>query len=122
VDLPGVNTAPEPAAIGHHSAFTGNGGNSGYQAILLAANRRHRRIILLGFDCQSGANGKVHFHGRHRPPLKNPTQANFARWTAWFDRVAPALQGVGIEVINCSRATALTGFRRMSLETALALS
>jgi hypothetical protein len=120
----GVAKAPDPARLGSDSAFTVSGGNSGYQAILLAAGHLleqggARRILLLGFDCQDGPAGEKHWHGRHPAPLNNPGPANYARWLGWFDRLAPALAGLGVEVINCSRATAIAAFPRMDLETAL---
>jgi len=120
-EVDGIKIAMAPST-GDGPVLSATGGNSGYQAILLAVARGHRRLILLGFDCKFGDKGAVHFHGKHREPLRNPGKANFDRWAGWFERLAPALRCLGVEVINCSRDTALTCFPRMPLERALELS
>jgi hypothetical protein len=94
------------------------GRNSGYQALHLAAHFGARRIILLGYDMQA-TGGETHFHGYHARPMNNPGPGNFARWREHFAELAPELEKRGMEVINCTRETALTCFRRMSLEDVL---
>lgn len=89
--------------------------NSGQRAILLAQHLGAIRIILLGYDC-SIADGS-HWHGDHTL-LDNPTAANAARWHGEFERVAGEMAGQ-VEIINCSRKTALTCFSRMPLADAL---
>lgn len=89
--------------------------NSGQRAILLAKHLGASRIILLGYDC-SIADGS-HWHGDHTL-LDNPTAANIARWHGEFEKVSSELAG-HVEIINCSRKTALTCFRRMPLADAL---
>lgn len=93
------------------------GGNSGYQAIELAAQFGARRILLLGYDMQL-TDGKHHWHGLHPPNMGNGT--NFAVWCRRAVEQAAGLQEAGIEVLNCSRQTALTAFRQFKLEDALA--
>jgi hypothetical protein len=98
--------------LGHVRA----GQNSGYQALHLAAvNFGAARVILLGYDMQH-TGGRIHYHGRHRDPLGNPDPKDMPEWVAHFDAVAPDLARRGVEVVNCSRATAITGFRRAALE------
>lgn len=109
---------PDAGALGDHSAFRTQGGNSGYQGLLYAA-RRAWEVVLLGFDCQDGPGGRKHWHGKHPAPLRNPGPANYSRWIGYFDRVAPALAAIGVAVVNCSPATALTCFRRATLAEAL---
>jgi hypothetical protein len=95
------------------------GKNSGYQALhLAAANFGAARVILLGYDMQH-TGGQVHYHGRHPAPLRNPDAGDMPAWAAHFDAVAPELASRGVEVVNCSRATAITGFRRAALEDVL---
>lgn len=90
------------------------GGNSGYQAINLAWLMGARRIVLLGYDMQA-APGKTHWFGDHPKPLQN--NGTFKRWIANMATIRPTLHGV--EVINCSRATALECFPRADLDLAL---
>uniref|UniRef100_A0A9X8VMG9 Norphogenetic protein n=1 Tax=Serratia marcescens TaxID=615 RepID=A0A9X8VMG9_SERMA len=91
--------------------------NSGMRAIQFAAERGARCIVLLGFDC--GIDDGTHWHGAHPAGLRNPTSQSPARWQGHFSALAPQL--VGIDVINCSRATQLTQFRRLALDEALLL-
>jgi len=88
------------------------GSNSGYQAInlayLLATEQGyHPRILLLGYDMQS-TGGKAHWFGDHPKGL---SQGNYQSFVPRFDSIARDLQAEGVEVINCTRQTALTQFR-----------
>jgi len=71
-----------------------------------------RRIILLGFDMQ-WTGGKSHFFGDHAEGLRNkdPT-AHIPHFT----QLAADLEREGVEVINCTRETALYQFKRATLE------
>lgn len=89
--------------------------NSGQRAILFAHWLGATRIILLGFDC-SIANGS-HWHGDHHC-LDNPTAANVKRWHGEFGHVAQLLHSK-VNIINSSRETSLSCFRRMPLQEAL---
>lgn len=89
-------------------------GNSGAGAISLAVKAGASRVILLGYDCQK-TGGMVHHHGDHPAGLGNA--GSMPKWPEQFKRLAASLEGV--EVINCSRETALTAFPRGELESAL---
>jgi hypothetical protein len=89
-------------------------GNSGAGAISLAAQGNPKRIILLGYDCQK-TGGKAHWHGDHPPTLGNAGQID--RWHTKFAKQAKELTGV--EIINCSRVTALICWPRANLEDVL---
>ena len=91
-------------------------GNSGAGAIALAAKAGASRVILLGYDCQR-TNNMAHWHGDHPEGLGNA--GSMPKWPEQFKRLAASLEGV--EVINCSRDTALRAFPRMPLEKALCL-
>lgn len=100
---------------------SGGEGSSGFQAINLAYHIGATKIILLGYDMQS-TGGKNHWFGDH--PKKTPEGKNtafmngtFGRYVKTFRTIDPARYG--IEIINCSRATALDAFPRMRLEDAL---
>lgn len=88
------------------------GGNSGYCAIGLAYQFGARRVILLGYDQQG-----EHWHEDHPEPIRKP--ANFPMWAERFGELARDCEAVGVEVINASRETSLTCFRRATLEDAL---
>lgn len=99
----------------------GGGGNSGFQAINLAAVAGAGRIVLTGYD-MSRANG-IHWHGSHRdvdPRLSDPGAQNFATWSRGIDKMFAELRARGIEGINASRETALRAWPRATIEEALA--
>lgn len=97
------------------------GGSSGYQALMLATLFRSfvfpLRVPLIGYDYQR-TGGRAHFFGDHPPGLG---QGRPESWRPHFDLAAPTLKRMGIEVINCSAATALTCFPRMPIDEALVL-
>lgn len=92
------------------------GGNSGYQAVNLAYLLGASRICLLGYDMQP-TGGKTHWHGDHKK-LSNPTPGSYKRWRQHFTRLHQDLVAEGVELINCTRETALT-VPRMELEQCL---
>lgn len=90
--------------------------NSGAQAINLAYLLGYRRqIILLGFDMQN-TGGRAHFFGDHPAGLRT---TDASKHIPYFDQLAADLEREGVEVINCSRQTALYQFRRATLEQTL---
>jgi hypothetical protein len=91
--------------------------NSGTAALSLAAHFGARRILMAGYDCQF-TGGKSHSHGDHPPTLGNAK--SLPKWPENFGRCAAHLARLGVEVINCTRATALTCFPRGDLEQELA--
>jgi hypothetical protein len=92
--------------------------NSGASAISLAVESGASRVLLLGYDCQK-TGGRTHWHGDHPPALGNAK--SIGNWPTQFKNVARHAQERGTQVLNCSRATALTCFPRMALEEALPL-
>lgn len=87
-------------------------GNSGLQAICLAALCGARRVCLLGFD-GGPSGGRTHWHEAHHSPLKPCHESGL--WPAMFERAAAQLADRRVEVTNCSRQTALGAFKRGSL-------
>ena len=89
------------------------GANSGIQAINLVYQlHRPEQIILLGYDMQ-GSQTKPRWHGKH------PSGVVCSNWHAWvplYDAVARDAKRLGVEIVNCSRETALTCFPRARLE------
>ena len=93
-----------------------SGGNSGHQAIHLARDQGAKRIMLLGFD-MAHTHGQAHWHGNHPPSLGNAS--NIKNWIPHMNKLAQDLAAEGVEVINCSRHTALECFKRMPIDDAL---
>jgi hypothetical protein len=92
------------------------GGNSGYQAIHLAATFGAKRIVLLGFDMQR-TDGKEHWHGKHEGTL--PSGRGFAKWIRDMEPLAQDLRVMDVDVVNCTPTTALRCFDRRPLSEVL---
>lgn len=99
--------ASDPRVLNH-------GGNGGYQAVHLAAHFGVRRIVLLGYDMKM-TGGRYHWHRDH----PHPTPNIYGGWRHAFATLAGPLRAAGIEVINCTRETALTCFPTAPLESVL---
>lgn len=92
------------------------GQNSGGAAVNLALHLGATRIVLLGYDC--GVPGsKRHFFGDHPRGLSQISP--YPTWRASFDTMAEPLRALGVDVINCSRSTAINAFRRAPLAEVL---
>lgn len=92
------------------------GGNSGHATVGLAVEFGARRVVLLGYDMQRTGN-RSHHHGDHPRPLGNGN--NFPTWVRRMGVLAKDAERRGIEIVNCTRATALTCFKRLALDEAL---
>ncbi len=91
------------------------GRNSGFQAINLAVHFGAVRIVLLGYDMQRGPGHESHWHGDHPHHQESP----FSIFIAKFQTLVAPLTALGVEVINCSRRTALKVFPVKPLEEVL---
>lgn len=88
------------------------GMNGGYQTIGKAFHDGARKIVLLGYDMLPG-----HWHGDHPREISGPGHAaDYPLYASNFPALAIDLDRAGIEVVNCSRNTALTCFRRSTIE------
>jgi len=107
------------AIQGHHGKGLGReklffNSNSGAQAIGLAYLLGATRIILLGYDM--GATGNSHWFGSHPKGLTN---GNYTNYVETFTKLAADLKREGVEVINCTRKTALHQFDIRPLEAVI---
>lgn len=93
------------------------GGNSGYQAIGLAFLWGAVRIVLLGYDMQR-TNGMAHWHGEHKHGLPN-LGANLPEWVRRMQQLAIDFRTQGVDVVNCTRETAIRCFEQVSLAQTL---
>jgi hypothetical protein len=105
----------EPGKVGAGSR-TG-GGNSGFQALNLAAQFGAAKIIMVGFDMR--VDYGVHWHGRHGERLNNPREANMPGWRSALDHAAAVLARYGVCVINASPVSTLTAYPKMTFAQAL---
>lgn len=96
----------------------GWGGNSGFNALNLAAQFGCVKIILVGYDMRIDKG--LHWHGKHVNALNNPTEKNVYRWRDAVNNAAPLLKSHGIEVLNTSPISTLTNYPKTTLEEALA--
>ncbi|MDP3495663.1 MAG: hypothetical protein Q8R82_21360 [Hyphomonadaceae bacterium] len=96
----------------------GGGGNSGFQALNLAAQFGATRVLLLGFDCQDRSG--VHWYGRNSwNGGSNPGKTNFSRWIKAFANAAKDLSDRGVEVINASPISEIKAFKKQNVADTL---
>lgn len=108
-------------------AITGNDGlelkptglrrgyNSGYQAINLAVHLGAKRIVLLGYDMQIGPHGEEHWHADH--PHAN--RSRYDQFRSKFPTLVEPLKAAGVEIVNCTKRSALDCFPRAQLRDVL---
>jgi len=92
------------------------GFNSGFQAINLSVHLGASRIVLLGYDMAPNPDGPSHWFGEH--PDKRPSP--YPEMREAFDSLVEPLAALGIEVVNCSRRTALRAFPMRTLDEVFA--
>lgn len=116
---PGVQVLDNTGDRGVELEPTGlrTGKNSGYQAVNLAVHLGAARIVLLGYDMQTHEGQPSHFFGEHPRPLRRPSP--FAMFCDHFASLVEPLRALKIDVINCSRASALACFPRRPLGSVL---
>jgi hypothetical protein len=67
------------------------------------------------------ARSGVHWYGRNYWSFaNNPDESNFRRWIAAFEKAAPVLADIGVEVVTASPISAMRCFPRLSIRDALA--
>lgn len=92
-----------------------NGGNSGYQAVHVAAHLGAKKVELYGFDMRV-VDGRRHFFGDHPAPLH--MSSPYTDFIRDFETLAPELAARGIEVVNFTPGSALRCFPFASPEIA----
>lgn len=93
-------------------------GNSGAQAIGVAACFGARRILLVGFDMRNEpGTGRAHWFGQHPAPLVR-TQL-FDEWLQKFEAIARDAEALGVQIINCTSESALRLFPLVPIDEAL---
>lgn len=99
---------PDPGCL-----RTGN--NSGYQALHIAIHAGAKRVLLCGYDMRGD-----HWFGKH-PPGLTEADPNVHRnlFIPEFEKLAPLLPGLGVDVINCTAGSALRCFKTGNLDVEL---
>jgi hypothetical protein len=92
------------------------GRNSGFQSLCLAHYFGAARVLLLGYDFQR-TGGRAHWHPDHPRSLGNG--GKFPAWVDEMNILARDLKACGVDVVNCSRATALHCFPRATIQEVL---
>ncbi len=97
--------------------YIGWAGNSGFQALNIAAHTKPSKIILVGFDMHIKAG--IHWHGIHQGTCMDPKENNIIRWRRCTDAAFGVLAAAEIKAFNCSPDSALTAYPKMTFEAAL---
>lgn len=92
-------------------------GNSGYQAINLAAHLGARHILLVGYDMRG--DNSAHWFGLHPESCRRQMTRGFDRMAPHFNGLAEPLRERGIAVVNCTPGSAITAFPTGDLMTEL---
>lgn len=87
---------------------------SGYQLLQAASWSGCRKIVMLGYDMQH-TGGQAHYHDDH--PADWPNAQELDRKMTYWPKLAHQAARHGIELINCSRETAINCIKRKSLES-----
>lgn len=109
------NTGTEGLEMQPHAVR--NGKNGGHCAIHLAVHLGASRIVLLGYDCQLGPEGEEHWHPRHPAAIRD--KLAIQTWRAAYASLVAPLRERNVDIVNCTRRTALTCFRQASLDEVL---
>lgn len=103
-------------ALSRDPGALATGRNSGFQALNLAILAGATKVLLLGYDAKSGADGAPHWHGDHPNPSPPAAYAEFKRA---FSAAQRDIEDLGVRVVNCSMASAIDTFEKVPLELAL---
>jgi len=101
----GTGLSSDPSSI--------HGTNSGFGAVNLAFLKRASRIVLLGFDFNSG--GK-HWHKGY-PWQGRPNNVMYSKWAERLEEAAPQLKLAGIEVLDASPNGQMTKYPKIDLQS-----
>jgi len=118
--FPGVQVLRNTGVDGIESDRTAlrTGQNGGYQALNLGLHYGVKRIVLLGYDMQV-SGGKSHWFGDHPEGLQRRPPVGM--FIPHFNKLAELLKAQRVDVVNCSRSTALKCFERQPIDQALSL-
>lgn len=103
-----------------HVGDIGDGRTSLFQAMNIVVRAGPPRVLgFVGADMRLDYG--VHWHGRHEDGLSNPRQSSILRWIENIDGAAEDLRRLGVTVLNLSSISALTRYRKATLQEFLAV-
>lgn len=102
------------AGWSHDWLCGGTAGHSGYQAVQLAWHLGARDIILLGYDCRNGDDGKRHFFGDHEGKLNK--RSALRHWGPMYAGLKDLPETV---IVNATPDSAIDAFPKMTVLEAL---
>lgn len=94
------------------------GNNGGTQSINFAVNLGAKRIYLIGFDMRDDPlkRGKTHWHDNHEVVIRHDTYSRlFIPSMEALDKEIRKRR-IKVEIINCSRTSAITCFRKKNIK------
>lgn len=101
--------------LSRNPAYVNGGGNSGMQLMGLAYLMGIRRMVLVGYNLQSGPRGEKHFFGNHPPGLVNCS--DYSKFVQSFQHIPEFNKD--LTVIQCTPDTALRYFPERDLAETL---
>lgn len=90
-----------------------SGGNSGYQAVHMAAQFGYDDIVLVGYDF-SADGARDHWFGRHDGRMDK--HSNSDQWLVEFRNLTDILHSRGVLVRNATNMSRITWLQRATLE------
>lgn len=88
------------------------GGNSGYQAVHIAAQAGAKKIILLGVD-YTDDGARSHWFGMHKVSMDR--QSDVVHWRTMLRDLTNVLNAMGIAVLNAGSRSTLTWLPRTEI-------
>lgn len=93
------------------------GFNSGFGAINMAAARKVKRIVLIGYDMDQ-SNPQTHWHGGYEWKCRFGVN-DYPDWARGISDLAPALRSMKVDVVNLNPNSAIRAFRFGTLDEVL---
>jgi len=93
-----------------------NGTNSGMCALNRAYQLRPMRLWIFGFDmCKEPKTNKPYWYTPYPwAPIGGTTTGKYLAWSRQFTNIANAFENIGCTVVNVSRGSHITAFKRMT--------
>ena len=92
-----------------------SGSHSGYQAINLSYHLGAKKIVLLGYDMKVKDTSHIHYFGNHPKGLRNSPNG-YTKWVSHYNKLSVDANRCGLDIINCSRDTAITCFTQAIIQ------
>lgn len=108
-----LNTVNDKRAANFEPGFAISGGHSGFQAMYLAISLGARKVVLIGYDCQS-AGEKTNYFGRKPKVLHR--SSDYMSWPKYYRELQLP---EGVEVLNATPGSRIDAFPLVELASAI---